>query len=133
LRIKDNVILRKIQIHFFAVNLHFLLGKGSLQPVGDAFVVGAKGYAEAAVHLKVNFVVVVANLCEFLAHDRLKDFIVAAFFRMENLRRVFTKCLVVHVDGKGAVLEYRSAVQDHVVAQTLSGADAHFDALVGRL
>ena len=75
LRIKGNEITWEVEVRFFSVDLHLLLRERYFQAICCSFVVGAKDHRVAAFHVEAQFIVVLANLCRFLAHDGLSMFI----------------------------------------------------------
>ncbi len=127
-----DVVCRKIQIHFFAVNFYFSGGKGSLEAIRNAFVICAKRDGESAVEFDALLVVVIADLGKLLAHNGLYDFVMCRRFRTHNLRAVFAQHFVIDVHRERAVFHDRAAAEHDVVVNAVRGSDPHFDPLVGR-
>ena len=73
----------------------------------------------------------IANFGELLADDWLDDLIDGSRFGVENFRRD-AEFLVLHVERKRGVLQYCLAFEYDVVAKMIGGANADFDAAVGR-
>ena len=70
--------------------------EGGLQPISGAFVVGAEDDGEAVFHIEAQFVVVLANPCEFLADRRLKE-LVRVQFPMRDDPGIDAESLVLNV------------------------------------
>ncbi len=130
LRKVGGVIGGEIQLHLFAVDFHLSLGKGSFEAIGGAFVVGAEGDGVVAVHFEAEFIVVLANFGEFLADGRLEGLVDGAFFCGADFG-VYAQIGVVNVEREGGILLQRTAIEENVVAEIGSGADADFDAIIG--
>ena len=80
LRIENNEITREVEVRFFSVYFHLLLRERRFQAICRSFVVGAKNNGIAAFHVKAQLIIALADLCRFLAHDRLKNLVGAALF-----------------------------------------------------
>ena len=97
-----------MEVHFFAVNFHVPLRKGSFEAIGRAFIESAKGNRVVAVHFKAKFIVVLANLGKFLADGRFDGLVVCAFLGGEDFG-AGAKGLVVHIERKRGILKQRAA------------------------
>jgi hypothetical protein len=85
LGIEDGEITRETEICFLPVDFHLLSGKRSFEAVSNSLVVRPKHHGISAFHVQAEFIVVVSNLREFLAHHRLKHLVVVPFLRPGNL------------------------------------------------
>ena len=130
--VNDRINSGKIEVRFFAVDLHLRLRQRGLKTVGCAFIVGAEDHCVIAGHFEAQLVVVLTNGCGFLVHDGVQHAVGAALVRREDFR-FDTQFIVIDVQGKRAVPQHRCAIEHHVVTDLLRGADAQFDAVVRRV
>ena len=132
LRIEHRIVAGEIEAGFFAVHLYLGRGEGRLQPVGRAFVVGAKDHRPAVFGVDPQLVVVVAYPREFLPHGGLEHLIDAAFLHGFYFH-VLPQLGVIDVDGQRRILEQDLAVQQHVVLNAVAGPDSGLDPFIGRV
>ena len=109
LRIEDGGIADEMELHFFAVDFHLRLWKGSFEAIGRAFIEGAEGNGVFAVHFEVQFIVVLANLGKFLAHRRLDGLVVCAFLGRKDFG-ASAKGLVIDIERESGILKQGAAL-----------------------
>ena len=109
LRIEDSGIAGEMEVHFFAVDFHLGLWKGSFEAIGCAFIEGAEGNGVVAVHFEAQFIVVLANLGKFLADRRLDGLVVWAFLGREDFG-ASAKGLVIDSERKSGILKQGAAL-----------------------
>src|SRR5581483_1455210 len=132
LRVPGAVIAGEVEADLFTIDLHFTPGQRGLKPVSRAFIEGAEDNCIVAFHLKPQFIVAFPHSRELLVNRRLDLLVEAAFSGGFDLR-LRPELLLINVDRERGVLEQGYAVEQHVIAEAVGGADAHLDPAVRRM
>ena len=126
LRVIGEKVRREIKSRLLAVDFHFFLRQRDFEAVRRPFVVGAKHNRVSTVQVEPQFIVVIANLREFLTHHRFHDLVVRSLLDI-NYSGLHAEFLMFHVERDRAILENRTPLQDDVISNLPCGSDSDFN------